>query len=90
MSNFLDCIDVEELRSSAEKILEATGDGAKKAYSGAKAKYDGLDADTKKAITVGLCVFGIVLLVAGCFYLLGKRSGRKEQLDFEYEEWDCD
>ncbi len=89
MSNFLEGLDIDELRSSAEKILEITGDGAKKAYDKAKTGYDGLDDDTKKAITVGLCVFGFVLLIAGCFYLLGKQAGRKEQMEFEYEEWDA-
>ena len=89
MGNFLDNIDIEELRSSAEKILEITGNGAKKAYGKAKKEYDGLDDDLKRAITVGVCVFGFVLLVAGCFYLLGKKAGRKEQIDFEYEEWDA-
>ncbi|MBE5845136.1 MAG: hypothetical protein E7302_13350 [Butyrivibrio sp.] len=89
MSNFLEGLDIDELRSSAEKILEITGDGAKKAYGKAKTGYDGLDDDTKKAITVGLCVFGFVLLIAGCFYLLGKHAGRKEQMEFEYEEWDA-
>ncbi len=89
MGNLLENIDIDELRSSAEKILEITGDGAKKAYGKAKTSYDGLDDDTKKAITVCLCVFGFVLLVAGCFYLLGKKAGRNEQLDLEYEEWDA-
>ena len=88
MNKFLENIDVEEIRKGAEKILAVTEEGAKKAYGAAEEEYDGLSPETKKAITVGLCVFAIVLAVAGCFYLLGKRAGKRDQVEFEYEEWD--
>ncbi len=88
MNKFLNNIDVNEIKKGAEKILAVTEEGAKKAYSAAKEEYDGLSSETKRAITVGLSVFAIVLIVAGCFYLLGKRAGKKDQAEFEYEEWD--
>ncbi|WP_026494541.1 hypothetical protein [Butyrivibrio sp. WCD3002] len=88
MSSFFENIDADEIRSSAEKIIEITGDGAKRAYTKAKDGYNGLSDDTKKAITLGVTVFAIVIAVAGIFYLLGKRSGKKEKYEFEYEEWD--
>ncbi len=89
MTNLFEGFDKDELIKSAEKILESTGNGAKKAYAKAKDDYDGLSSETKKAIVIGVSVFAIVLAVAGCFYLLGKRAGKKEKIDFEYEEWDA-
>ena len=88
MSNIFESIDVNKLRESAMEVLNFTGNKAKDVYGAASEKYDCLDDDVKKAITVGACVFGIVVLVAGCFYLLGKRAGRREKCEFEYEEWD--
>ena len=88
MSNFFNNIDTKEIRDNAERIIEITGDNAKKAYAKAKDGYNGLSDDAKKAITLGVTVFAIVVAVAGIFYLLGKRSGRKEKYDVEYEEWE--
>ena len=53
-----------------------------------KEKFGKLDEDKRSMIIVGVYVFAGVLLVAGIFYLLGKRAGRREATDFEYEEWD--
>ncbi len=89
MTSFFNYFDKDELKKGADRIIEATGCGAKKAYNKAKDSYDGLNPDTKKAIVVGVAVFAIVIAVAGVFYMLGKKSGRKEEMDFEYEEWDA-
>ena len=91
MSNFfekgLENIDVDELKQSAEKVLSFTGAKAKDAYSYAQGRFDDLDDDKKNLIIIGLSVFVGVLVIAGIFYLLGKKAGRKE-CAFEYEEWD--
>lgn len=80
-------IDVDELKESAEKVLAFTGSKAKDAYSYACGRFNKLDDDKKNLIIIGLSVFVGVLLIAGIFYLLGKKAGRKE-CAFEYEEWD--
>ncbi len=80
-------IDVDDLRQSAEKVLSFTGAKAKDAYSYAHKRYKALDDDKKNMIIIGLSVFACVMVIAGVFYLLGKRAGRKE-CAFEYEEWD--
>lgn len=87
MSSLFDEAYIEELRKSAETVLDFTGRKAKSAIDVASDKYKALDEDTRKAITVGVCVFAAVIAIAGIFYLLGKRSGRRE-CEFEYEEWD--
>ncbi|WP_035766226.1 hypothetical protein [Butyrivibrio sp. NC2002] len=88
MSRFFENIDTDELRNSAKEVLDFTEGKARDAYGRALDKYNGLDDELKKAIKIGVCVFGIILLVAGCFYLLGKKAGRRERCEFEYEEWD--
>ena len=80
-------IDVDHLRQSAKDVLSFTGAKAKDAYSFANKRYKALDDDKKNMIIVGLSVFACVLVIAGIFYFLGKRAGRKE-CAFEYEEWD--
>ena len=89
MASFIENIDVNALSKSAKELFLATTDGAKKAYCKAKDDYEDLCPETRKAIIIGVSVFAIVLAVAGCFYLLGKRAGRKEQIEVEYEEWDA-
>ncbi len=85
--NKIQDIDVDELRESAEKVLTFTGDKAKSAYCFASDRFEKLDNDKKNMIIIGLSVFAIVVVVAGIFYLVGKKAGRKE-VSFEYEEWD--
>ena len=80
-------VDVDELRQSAEKVLAFTGTKAKDAYKYAYGRFDKLDDDKKNMLIVGLSVFAAVVVIAGIFYLLGKKAGRKE-CAFEYEEWD--
>ncbi len=89
MANIFDSIDLEELKKNAERILEITGKGARKVCNKAKDDYEEMNPDVKRAIILGESVFAIIVVVAGCFYLLGKRAGRKEQMDVEYEEWDA-
>ncbi len=88
MSSLFENIDVDDIKNNAKGILDFTGTKAKGAYDFASEKYNNLDDDIKSAIKIGVIVFGVVLLVAGCFYLLGKKAGRKEEHEFEYEEWD--
>ena len=64
MKEILDSFDTQEIKKSAEKILQITGEGAKKAYYKAKKGYEELDPDVKKAIFVGIGVFAIVIAVA--------------------------
>ncbi|MCR5343210.1 MULTISPECIES: hypothetical protein [unclassified Butyrivibrio] len=85
--NKLQEFDVDELKESAEKVLSFTGDKAKSAYCFASDRFEKLDNDKKNMIIIGLSVFAIVVVVAGIFYLVGKKAGRKE-VSFEYEEWD--
>ena len=80
-------IDINELRQSAKEVLSFTGNKAKDAYKYAYGRFDKLDNDKKNMIIVGLSVFALVVVIAGVFYLLGKKAGRKE-CTFEYEEWD--
>ena len=87
MREFIESLDVESLKDCAFKFFENTGKGAKQACTKAKDDIDCMNPDLKKAITVGVAVFAIVVAVAGVFYLLGKKAGRKEQIDVEYEEW---
>ena len=85
--NKLQEFDVDELKESAEKVLSFTGDKAKSAYCFASDRFEKLDNDKKNMIIISLSVFAIVVVVAGIFYLVGKKAGRKE-VSFEYEEWD--
>ena len=80
-------IDVDDIKQSAEKVLSFTGNKAKNAYCFASDRFDHLDNDKKNMIIIGLSVFACVVVVAGIFYLIGKKAGRKE-VSFEYEEWD--
>ncbi|WP_044912666.1 hypothetical protein [Butyrivibrio sp. WCE2006] len=80
--------NTEEIRKSAQNIIELTGTKAKDTVSFIKDKIDELDEDKKKMIIVGVSVFACVLIVAGVFYLLGKRAGRREAGDLEFDEWD--
>ena len=80
-------IDIDDLKKSAEKVLAFTGAKAKDAYGYACERFDDLDNDKKNMIIIGLSVFIGVIVIAGVFYLLGKKAGRKE-CTFEYEEWD--
>ncbi|WP_408071027.1 hypothetical protein [Butyrivibrio sp. JL13D10] len=85
--NKLQDIDVDDIRQSAEKAITFTGDKAKSAYNYAAEQFDKLEDDKKNMIILGLSVFALVVIVAGIFYLIGKKAGRKE-VSFEYEEWD--
>ncbi len=86
-SDKLQDIEVDDLRQSAEKVLSFTGDKAKSAYCFASDRFNKLDNDKKNMIILGLSVFAGVVIIAGIFYLIGKKAGRKE-VSFEYEEWD--
>ncbi|SDB55359.1 hypothetical protein [Butyrivibrio sp. INlla16] len=80
-------IDIDELKKSAEKVLSFTGTKAKSACAYAQDRFDDLDDDKKNLLIIGLSIFVGVLVIAGIFYALGKKAGRKETA-FEYEEWD--
>ena len=91
MGNFfedkLKDIDIDELKENAKGVLSFTGSKAKDAYGYACGRFNKLDDDKKNMIIIGLSVFVGVIIIAGIFYLLGKKAGRKE-CSFEYEEWD--
>ena len=91
MSNFfedkLNDIDVDGLKQNAKEVLSFTGTKAKDAYDFACGRFNKLDNNKKNMIIIGLSAFVCVIMIAGVFYLIGKKAGRKE-CAFEYEEWD--
>ncbi|WP_029321588.1 hypothetical protein [Butyrivibrio sp. AE3004] len=81
-------IDVEELRKSAENVLEFTQNRAKSLLSVVEDKFNNLENNKKNMIILGVSVFAGVLIIAGVFYLLGKHAARKEFDECDFEEWD--